>query len=41
LEEALKMKSGLIEQLAGEIYGISGYDQSDLTDATEVKAAGN
>lgn len=41
LEESLKMKSGLIEQLAGEVYGLSGYDQTDVSDATEVKAAGN
>lgn len=41
LEEALKKKSGLIEQLAGEVYGLSGYDQSDVQDATEVTATGN
>jgi hypothetical protein len=41
LEEALKKKSGLIEQLAGEVYGLSGYDQADVQDATEVTATGN
>jgi hypothetical protein len=41
LEESLKYKSGLIEQIAGEIYGLSGFDQADLSDATEIQAAGN
>jgi hypothetical protein len=41
LEESLKFKSGLIEQIAGEIYGLSGFDQADLSDATEVEATGN
>ena len=41
LEESLKFKSGLIEQIAGEVYGLSGFDQSDVSDAVEVAAAGN
>lgn len=41
LEVALERKQGIIEQIAAEIYGLSGYDQGDLQDAAEVAAAGN
>jgi hypothetical protein len=41
LEQALNRKQGLIDQLAAEILGLSGYDDDDLRDAQEVRAAGN
>lgn len=38
---ALENKQGLIEQIAGSILTLSGYDQDDVQDALEVRAAGN
>lgn len=41
LEMALQNKQGLIDQIAGSIMTLSGYDQEDVQDALEVRAAGN
>lgn len=41
LESALDRKQGLIDQLAAEILGLSGYDDDDVRDAVEIRAAGN
>lgn len=41
LERALLNKQGLIEQLAGAILTLSGYDDEDVNDELEAKASGN
>jgi hypothetical protein len=41
LEVALQSKQGLVEQIAGAILTLSGYDDDDVNDELEVKAAGN
>lgn len=34
-------KPGLIDQIAGEVFDLSGYDEEDVREAKEVRAAGN
>lgn len=41
VEDAFKSKQGLIDQIAGEIMSLSGYDDDDVRDAIEIGAAGN
>lgn len=41
IEEAFKNKQGLVDQVAGEIMSLSGYDDEAVRDAVEVKATGN
>lgn len=41
LETALQGKQGLIEQIAGAILTLSGYDDEDVNDELEARAAGN
>lgn len=43
LEFALERKSGLIDQIAGHIYSLSGHDRDDVVTASaeETRAAGN
>lgn len=41
LEVVLQKKQGLIDQIAGSILTLSGYDQDDVQDEIEVRAAGN
>lgn len=41
LETALQNKQGLIDQIAGSVMTLSGYDQEDVQDALETRAAGN
>lgn len=41
LRHRFQRKPGLIDQLAAEIMLFSGYDEDDLQDAKEVRAAGN
>lgn len=41
LEQALNHKQGLVDQIAGSILQLSGYDNEDVRDAVEVRAAGN
>lgn len=39
LEDAFRKKQGLIDQIAGEVMAISGYDDEDVRDAREQGAA--
>ena len=41
VEDAFKNKQGIIDQVAGEIMSLSGYDDEAVQDALEVSAAGN
>lgn len=41
IEEAFRSKSGLVEQTAAAIMGLSGYDDEDVRDAVEMRAVGN
>lgn len=41
LEVALQSKQGLIDQISGAILTLSGYDEDDVNDEMEAKAAGN
>lgn len=41
VEEAFRVKQGLIDQVAGEIMSLSGYDDDDVRDSLELEAAGN
>lgn len=41
LSHRFRNKPGLIDQLAGEIFDLSGYDEGAIREAKEVRAAGN
>jgi hypothetical protein len=41
LAHRFRNKPGLIDQLAGEIFDLSGYDEGAIREAKEVRAAGN
>lgn len=41
VEEAFSNKQGLVDQVAGEVMSLSGYDDEDVRDAVEQRAAGN
>lgn len=41
LAHRFRNKPGLVDQLAGEIFDLSGYDEGAIREAKEVRAAGN
>jgi len=41
IQHRFRRKPGLVDQVVGEIFDLSGYDEEDVREAKEVKAAGN